>query len=188
MKPLHAALALLTLAACGTPEGEAAELEAAANAGIGRCQIEQPATQPDFGASVYDITQAKVASSTQRNGRYAVLLSCTTDGPAGTQMTLILPNLPDSIPAVGTYSIRIPALEPDTSATIAWAAARYPASRPTEYHGVSGSVKITEVAPGSLVGIYYVALSAAAAGDTLSKLVLGGAFATPRNLIEPAAK
>lgn len=178
-------LALFTLGACGSPDPEAAELQAAADAGLGRCQMEQPATTPEYGATVYDVTQALPASATQSKGRYAILLSCTTDGPAGTQLTLMLPNLSDSVPATGNYAIRIPGLENDTSTHVAWASAMYPNSRPDEYRGVGGSVQITEVAPGALIGSYYVALSSAnAATDTTSKLVVGGSFAAPRNTID----
>lgn len=180
--------AAIALTACERPDGaeDGAHLAAA---GLGRCTMEEPALPTNDGQAVYYLDYTRTEAS-RRIGQYAAMLTCVTRGPSGSSITVILPNLSDSIPAAGRYRVQTPGVVPADSGLelLAWAEAQIPASAGTLYRGAAGEVIIQADPTGALVGSYLVALERAPESDQRGprRLVLGGAFAAPRNTLDPA--
>ena len=119
------------------------------------------------------------------------MITCTTPGPGGSAVALILPNLTDSLPQPGRYRIHPPGVLParDSLARLGWAEALVPATQGLTYRGMGGELVIEKVESGALVGSYLVALERAPEVEARgpAKLVLGGGFAAPRNRLPAAA-
>jgi len=170
------------------PETRARQAEAAA--GLGRCTQEEPGSPTSHGHAVYTVDQTLTAGDAAEGG-FAAILTCMTPGPSGSAVTLLLPNLADSIPVSGRYRILEPGAVGDRAelARAGWAEARIPALGGLTYRAMGGELVIERVESGALVGSYLVAL--ARAPDALergpARLVLGGAFAAPRNRIKADA-
>ncbi|HET6232197.1 MAG TPA: hypothetical protein VFE05_19135 [Longimicrobiaceae bacterium] len=183
MKPRSATAALmLVLAACHDPDF--GQRRAEASAGLGRCSIEEPGSTPRQGQSVFYVDRTATTGGTI--GRYAVMLTCMTPGAGGTAVTLVLPNLADSLPAAARYRVLAPGvvLPPKALGRIGWAEASIPAEDGTTYRGMGGEIVVERRQDGGIVGSYLVALERAGGAPAApARLVLGGAFAAPRNTL-----
>lgn len=181
-----ATIAVLLVAATGCrridPDARARQADAAA--GLGRCTQEEPGTAPVEGQSVFYVDRTRTAANVAV-GRFAAMLTCMTPGPSGTAITLLLPNLPDSLPRPGRYRIQAPGVVParDSLARLGWAEAQVPARDGLTYRGMGGELVIEKEDSGGLVGSYLVAFERAPEAPERgpAKLVLGGGFAAPRN-------
>jgi hypothetical protein len=181
---ITAALALTAGASCRPADPDLRERQAEAEAGLGRCSQEEPGTPAKEGQTVFYVDPTPTAENWE-TGRYAAMLTCLTAGPAGTAVTLVLPNLADTLPRPGRYRIQAPGVVPDPAslARLAWAEALVPAADGIAYKGMGGELVLEAEPGGGLVGSYLVAFErppeAPARGP--QRLVIGGAFAAPRN-------
>lgn len=184
----HAALfaaALLLATACRRADPDLRDRRVEADAGLGRCTQEEPATAARNGHAVFYVDRTPTAGNAVL-GRYAAMLTCMSPGPAGTAVTLVIPNLADSLPAPGRYRVQAPGVVPgDSLARLAWAEALIPARDGITYRGMGGEVVLESQPGGGLVGSYLVAFerAAEAPGRGPARLVIGGAFAAPRNTL-----
>jgi hypothetical protein len=178
------AVMLAAATACARKDPDTRARQAEAAAGLGRCTQEEPGTVPDDGQAVFYVDRTPTAADVAV-GRFAAMLTCMTPGPAGSAITLVLPNLPDSLPAPGRYRIQAPGVVParDSITHLAWAEAQVPASDGLTYRGMGGELVIERENTGALVGSYLVAFERApeAPDRGPAKLVIGGGFAAPRN-------
>jgi hypothetical protein len=180
--PFTAALAL-ALAACHD-DPDLGQRRAEAAAGLGRCSVEEPGGTPRQGQSVFYVDRTATRGSMV--GRYAVMLTCITPGTGGTAVTLVLPNLADSLPAPARYRVLAPGavLPAKALERIGWAEASIPAQDGTTYRGMGGEIVVERQQDGGIVGSYLVALERAADVPAApERMVLGGAFAAPRNTL-----
>jgi hypothetical protein len=181
----HAFAAALgvALAACHD-DPDLGQRRAEAAAGLGRCSIEEPGSTPRQGQSVFYVDRTPTTGGSL--GRYAVMLTCMTPGPGGIAVTLVLPNLTDSLPAPARYRVLAPGavLPPRVLGRLGWAQAAIPAEEGTAYQGVGGEIVVERREDGGIVGSYLVALERAGEAPAApGRLVLGGAFAAPRNTL-----
>ncbi|HEU4455464.1 MAG TPA: hypothetical protein VFR81_20545 [Longimicrobium sp.] len=183
----HAALAaalLLTAAACQRADPDLGRRLAEAEAGLGRCTLEEPGTPAREAQAVFYVDRTPTADS-GTVGRYAAMLTCMSPGPAGTAVTLVLPNLSDTLPRPGRYRVQAPGVVPaaDSLVSLAWAEAIIPARDGITYRGMGGELVLREEPGGGLLGSYLVAFERApeAPARGPARLVIGGAFAAPRN-------
>jgi len=177
------AAALVLAAGCGKPDPELAARRAEAGAGLGRCTQEEPGSPPRLGSAVHYLDRTPTVESGP-TGSYAAMLTCMTAGPAGTALTLVLPNLSDSTPPPGRYRIQPPGIAPagESLSRLAWAEAVVPARDGLTYRGMGGELVLQAAPDGVLVGSYLVAYERTEApGRGPARLVIGGAFAAPRN-------
>jgi hypothetical protein len=178
----YAVLLLAAAAACGRGDRATPENDTAAS--LGTCTQEEPGTPPVDGNALYAVDRTATAGGAAE-GRFATMITCTTPGPGGSAVALILPNLTDSLPRPGRYRIHAPGVLParDSLARLAWAEAMFPATHGLTYRGMGGELVIEKVEDGALVGSYLVALERAPEAEARGpeKLVLGGGFAAPRN-------
>ena len=186
MRP-HIALAaalLLTAAACRRADPDLDRRRAEAAAGLGRCTLEEPGTPPREAQAVFYVDRTPTVQG-DAVGRYAAMLTCMSPGPAGTAVTLVLPNLADTLPRPGRYRVQAPGVVPaaDSVAQLAWAEALIPARDGITYRGMGGELVLREEPGGGLLGSYLVAFERApeAPARGPARLVIGGAFAAPRN-------
>ncbi|HWK90229.1 MAG TPA: hypothetical protein VNP72_09545 [Longimicrobium sp.] len=184
--PTGATLLVLALAGCRRGDPDLRDRRAEAAAGLGRCTQEEPSLPPKQGSSVFYVDRTETAANVTL-GAHAAMLTCMTPGPMGTAITLVLPNLADSLPRPGRFRVRAPgvALAADSLGGLAWAEALIPAEGGITYRGVGGEVVLEPNADGRLVGSYLVAFERAPEGPGRgpARLVLGGAFAAPRNTL-----
>ena len=185
MRTSTIAALLVAAAACGRPadpDTHAREVDAAA--GLGRCTQEEPGVPPIEGQAVFYVDRTPTAADVAV-GRFAAMLTCMTPGPAGTAITLGLPNLSDSLPRPGRYRIQAPGVFParDSITLLGWAEAQIPATDGLTYRGMGGELVFARQEGGGLVGSYLVAFERApeASDRGPAKLVIGGGFAAPRN-------
>ena len=182
LNSFYAVLLLAAAAACG--RGDAATPENDTAAALGTCTQEEPGTPPVDGNALYALDRTATAGGAAE-GRFAAMITCTTPGPGGSAVALILPNLTDSLPRPGRYRIHAPGVLPsrDSLARLGWAEALVPATHGLTYRGMGGELVIEKVEDGALVGSYLVALERAPEAEARGpeKLVLGGGFAAPRN-------
>jgi hypothetical protein len=112
------------------------------------------------------------------------MLTCMTPGPSGTAITLVLPNLSDTVVRPGRYRVQAPSVVPgrDSLARLAWAEAMIPAEDGIT-RGMGGELVLKAEPTGGLLGSYLVAFERApeAPAQGPARLVIGGAFAAPRN-------
>lgn len=178
------AVLLVAATACGPRDPDARARQVDAAAGLGRCTQEEPGTAPVEGQAVFYMDRTPTAAGVAV-GRFAAMLTCMTPGPSGTAITLVLPNLPDSLPRPGRYRIQAPGVVParDQVTRLAWAEALVPAAEGLTYRGMGGELVIEKEESGALVGSYLVAFERApeAPDRGPARLVLGGGFAAPRN-------
>jgi len=178
------ALIAAQLAGCGPHDPELRQRTAEAEAGLGSCTQEEPGSAPKPGNSVFYVDHT--ATSGGSLGSYAVMLSCVSPGPGGVAVTLIMPNLADSAARPGRYRVQPPGLVPQgAAASLAWAQAEIPARGGVTYRGMAGEVVLEKGDAGALVGSYLLALERAPEAPQVGpgRLVLGGAFASPRNVL-----
>lgn len=184
MRIATTAVLLIAATACGPRDPDARARAADAAAGLGRCTQEEPGTAPVEGQAVFYMDRTPTAGDVPV-GRFAAMLTCMTPGPAGTAITLVLPNLPDSLPRPGRYGIQAPGVVParDQVTRLGWAEALVPAAEGLTYRGMGGEMVIEKEESGALVGSYLVAFERApeAPDRGPARLVLGGGFAAPRN-------
>lgn len=183
----HVAMMIAALAlgaGCRPADPDLRERRAEADAGLGRCTQEEPGTPARDGQTVFYVDRTPTAGN-GAVGRYAAMLTCQTPGPGGTAVTLVLPNLADSLPRPGRYRIQAPGVVPgsDSLAHLAWAEALVPAQDGITYRGMGGEMVLQEATAGGLLGSYLVAFERAAEAPARgpARLVIGGAFAAPRN-------
>lgn len=178
------AAALLLTAACRPADPDLDQRRAEAEAGLGRCTLEEPGTPPRDAQAVFYVDRTPTAAN-GAVGRYAAMLTCISPGPAGTAVTLVLPNLSDTLPRPGRYRVQAPGVVPaaDSVAQLAWAEALIPARDGITYRGMGGELVLREEPGGGLLGSYLVAFERApeAPARGPARLVIGGAFAAPRN-------
>ena len=178
-------LIAVQLAGCGPHDPELRQRTAEADAGLGRCTQEEPSAPPKTGSSVFYVDHTATAGGSL--GSYAVMLSCLSPGPGGVAVTLIIPNLADSTARAGRYRVQPPGLVPQGAApaSLAWAQAEIPAQAGVTYRGMAGEIVLEQNGAGALVGSYLVALERAPEAPQAGpgRLVLGGAFAAPRNVL-----
>lgn len=176
----------LVLGGCTRPDADLSARRAEAQAGLGRCTQEEPALPPRQGSSVFHMDTTPVAPGS-RFGRYAAMLTCMTTGPAGTAVTVMLPNLLDTLPHPGRYRVQPVGVVPatDSAAMLAWAELQVPAQAGITYRGMGGEVVVEADDGGGLVGSYLIAFERAPEAEQRgpARLVLGGAFAAPRNAL-----
>lgn len=124
----HAAALLLTAAACRRADPDLDRRRAEAEAGLGRCTLEEPGTPAREAQAVFYVDRTPTADG-GAVGRYAAMLTCMSPGPAGTAVTLVLPNLSDTLPRPGRYRVQAPGVVPaaDSLVSLAWAEAIIPA-------------------------------------------------------------
>ncbi len=179
-----AAFLALATAACRRADPDLAARRAEARAGLGRCTQEEPGTPARDGQSVFYLDRTPTAGDAAV-GRFAAMLTCLTPGASGTAITLVLPNLPDTVVRPGRYRVQAPGVVPgrDSLARLAWAEATVPAEEGTTYRGMGGELVLREEPTGGLLGSYLVAFERApeAPAQGPARLVIGGAFAAPRN-------
>lgn len=184
MRTISFAALVACAAACSPADGDLADRRADARAGLGRCTQEEPGASPDEGHAVFYVDRTPTASDGEV-GRYAVMLTCMTPGPGGTAITLMLPNLADSLVQPGRFRIHGPGVVPgaDQLARLSWAEAQVPADDGVTYRGMAGELVIERDPAGGLVGSYLVALERAPEGPARGpeRMVVGGGFAAPRN-------
>jgi hypothetical protein len=178
------AAALALAAGCRPADPDLRERRAEAEAGLGRCTQEEPGTPARDGQTVFYVDHTPTAANGAL-GRYAAMLTCRTPGPGGSAVTLVLPNLTDSLPRPGRYRIQAPGVVPDPNslAHLAWAEALVPARDGITYRGTGGELVLQEAPAGGLLGSYLVGFERAAEAPARgpARLVIGGAFAAPRN-------
>lgn len=178
------ATALALAASCRRADPDLRERRAEAEAGLGRCTQEEPGAPARDGQTVFYMDRTPTASNASL-GRYAAMLTCQIPGPGGAAVTLVLPNLADSSPRPGRYRIQAPGVVPgpDSLAHLAWAEALVPARDGITYRGMGGELVLQAAPAGGLLGSYLVAFERAAEAPTRgpARLVIGGAFAAPRN-------
>ncbi len=181
---LITAVLVLAASACRRADPDLRERRTEAEAGLGRCTQEEPGTPAKVGQTVFYVDRTRTAAN-REIGRYAAMLTCMRAGPAGTAVTLVLPNLSDTLPRPGRYHIQAPGLvpSPDSLAHLAWAEALVPALDGIPYRGMGGELVLEAKPGGGLVGSYLVAFERApeAPARGPQRLVIGGAFAAPRN-------
>ena len=144
----------------------------------------EPGTPPRDAQAVFYVDRTPTAAN-GAVGRYAAMLTCMSAGPAGTAITLVIPNLSDTLPRPGRYRVQAPGVVPaaDSVAQLAWAEALIPARDGITYRGMGGELVLREEPGGGLLGSYLVAFERApeAPARGPARLVIGGAFAAPRN-------
>lgn len=179
-----AALVALAGASCRRADPDLDARRAEAWAGLGRCTQEEPGTPARDGQSVFYLDRTPTTGDSV-TGRFAAMLTCMTPGPSGTAITLVLPNLSDTVVRPGRYRVQAPGVVPgrDSLARLAWAEALIPADDGTTYRGMGGELVVKAEPSGGLLGSYLVALERAPEAPALgpARLVIGGAFAAPRN-------
>jgi hypothetical protein len=182
---LATSLIAVQLTGCAPHDPELRQRTAEADAGLGRCTQEEPGAPPKTGNSVFYVDHTATAGGSL--GSYAVMLSCLSPGPGGAAVTLIIPNLADSTARTGRYRVQPPGLVPPGAAagSLAWAQAEIPARAGVTYRGMAGEVVVEKSDTGGLVGSYLLALERAPEAPQVGPghLVLGGAFASPRNVL-----
>jgi hypothetical protein len=157
-----AATLLIAGAACRRADPDLRERRAEADAGLGRCTQEEPGTPAKEGQTVFYVDRTPT-NANREVGRYAAMLTCMTAGPAGTAVTLVLPNLADTLPRPGRYRIQAPGVvpDPDSLAHLAWAEALVPAADGITYRGMGGELVLEAEPGGGLLGSYLVAFERA---------------------------
>lgn len=196
MRRLVLTSTLLVTAACG--RGADQDLRARRvddAAGLGRCTQEEPGSLAKTGQAVFVLDRTPTTADVPV-GRYAVVLTCVTQGPAGVSVTLVLPNLTEPRPAPGRYRVYAPGIVPGPRELprLAWAEAAVPADNGVPYRGMGGELVLEPTNErDALVGSYLVAFERAAEAPDAgpARLVVGGGFAAPRNRLpkqpEPGA-
>lgn len=179
-----AAALLFIAAACRPADADLGRRRAEAEAGLGRCTLEEPGTPTREAQAVFYVDRTPTAEG-GAVGRYAAMLTCMSPGPAGIAVTLVLPNLADTLPRPGRYRVQAPGVVPTavSLAQLAWAEALIPARDGITYRGMGGELVLREVPGGGLLGSYLVAFVRAPGAPARGpeRLVIGGAFAAPRN-------
>jgi hypothetical protein len=192
MRGFALASSLLVAASCGPGrDPDFRDRQAENAAGLGRCTQEEPGTLAKTGQAVYVLDRTPTTSDAPV-GRYAIVLTCLTQGPAGSSVTLVLPNLTEQRPAPGRYRIQAPGVVPARTelARLAWAEAALPAENGVAYRGMGGELVLDPAGDAdALVGSYLVAFERAAEAPGIgpARLVIGGAFAAPRNRLPKQA-
>ena len=143
----YAVLLLAAAAACG--RGDRATPENDTASALGTCTQEEPGTPPVDGNALYAVDRTATAGGAAE-GRFAAMITCTTPGPGGSAVALILPNLTDSLPRPGRYRIHAPGVLParDSLARLGWAEALVPATHGLTYRGMGGELVIERVEDG----------------------------------------
>lgn len=186
----YALLACL-LGACSRADADTPGRRAEADAGLGRCSVEEPGiTDALYGNAVYYADRTPTARS-QPTGSVAILLTCRVPGPSAPAVTIMLPNLADSVPASGKYFVTPDSIIPadvDLS-RVAWAHAEAPVGSGTLYKGQGGEVVIDRVEDGAIIGSYLIALRQDEVGapGQATGWVLGGSFVAARNVLPRSA-
>lgn len=177
---------LAALSACAPDDPSLLERHEQADAGLGTCTQEEPGTPARDGSAVFYVDRTETAGGTAL-GRHAAMLTCVTPGPGGAALTLVLPNLPDSLPRPGRYRVQAPGVIPEAASSVqlAWAETLIPTRNGIAYRGMGGEVVIETMAGREMVGSYLVAFERAAEGSARgpARLVLGGAFEARRNTL-----
>ena len=177
-------ITLILLGAAACHRGGEAAGDPRDAAGLGICTQEEPGTVTKSGQAVFQVDTTPTAAGA-RVGRFAIMLSCVSPGPAGAAVTMILPNLSDSVAAPGRYRVQGPGVVPagDDLAELAWAEALIPTRNGITYRGMGGELVLEKAPTGGLVGSYLVAFERAPEVEHRgpAQLVIGGAFAATRN-------
>ena len=192
MKRVAPALIALVFAACGRADADTLRRQAEADAGRGRCSLEEPGIgEPMYGNAVYYADRTPTARAEDRTGSVAILLTCRIAGQSAPAVTIILPNLSDTVPATGKYFVTPDSIIPadvDVS-RLAWAHAEAPAGSGVIYRGQGGEVVLERAENGVIIGSYLVALrqDQVARPGQATGWVLGGSFVAARNTLPLSA-
>lgn len=183
------ALVFLSAASACHPAGEK-EGNPAEGTTLGICTQEEPSAVAKQGHAVFTVDTVPTPGGSPV-GRFALVVSCVSPGPAGAAVTVVLPNLSDSIASPGRYRVHGPGIVPQGEglSQMAWAEAVIPTEHGVTYRGMGGELVLEKAPQGGLIGSYLVAFERAAEAPVRgpAQLVVGGAFAATRNRL-PQAK